>query len=123
MGAAGLAVDRPVRGRERPLGPVVDLVAYRVLQEALTNVHKHVTGTAGVTVDFGETSLSLTVANPAAGPRRPGGAGDRDHVDGLGLVGMREQVVALGPVLDAGPVTDALTGQRPSGSPRCCRGS
>ncbi len=59
-GAAGLAVDWSVRSHQRASGPVVDLVAYRVPQEALTNAHKHGTGTAAVIVDHGETPLSLT---------------------------------------------------------------
>jgi signal transduction histidine kinase len=79
----------------------VDLSAYRILQEALTNVSKHAPRTpATVALDWREAALELAVSNPlrASGQRRPNGAGA-----GHGLVGMRERARLHGGRLEAGP--------------------
>ncbi|GGN92540.1 two-component sensor histidine kinase [Streptomyces albiflavescens] len=96
--AAGLAVDLRVTGEERALTATVDRAAYRIVQEALTNVARHA-GPAKVTVELRYAPCELTIrvdddgaAQPAPPPR-----------PGIGLTGMRERVTALGGTLQAGP--------------------
>jgi signal transduction histidine kinase len=95
----GLTVDLALEGRARPLPRGVDLSAYRIVQEALTNTIKH----AGpvhtqVNVRYGETELELEVTDD--GPVVvSNGAGAPGH----GLVGMRERVASYGGELRAGP--------------------
>ena len=97
FGALGLTVSRSTTGRPRPLGPAVDLVAYRLLEEALTNAHKHGDGSAVVTMRWTAESLTLEAVNPV---RTPGGGG------GHGLTGMRERATVVGGSVRAGPTTD-----------------
>ncbi|GAA0798206.1 hypothetical protein Sya03_47940 [Spirilliplanes yamanashiensis] len=94
---AGLAVTVRRTGEPVPLLPAVDVSAYRIVQEALTNVLKHA-GPASVTVGigYGPRGLELTVEDdgrPAAAP----------HGGGQGLIGMRERVGMFGGELSAGP--------------------
>ncbi len=97
-----LSVDAP-GGTPRDLPPGVDLAAFRVVQEALTNVMKHA-GQARTTVrlDYGPRDLLITVSDdgrPAAdGQPAPGPA-----ADGRGLIGLRERIAVYGGELDAGP--------------------
>jgi signal transduction histidine kinase len=93
--AAGLQVKVKVHGAERPLLPVVDQAAYRVLQEALTNAAQHGDGTAEIEIGYGPAALSLTVVNPTSGDPSA-------LASGHGLVGMRERAVLLGGSFDAG---------------------
>jgi signal transduction histidine kinase len=73
----------------------VDLAAYRIVQESLTNALKHGTGRADVAVAYGTGVVSLTVENPINGkPAVPGA--------GAGLIGMRERAALLHGRLDAG---------------------
>jgi signal transduction histidine kinase len=97
MRNAGLEVDLRIEGAERPVPPGVDLSAYRVIQEALTNTLKHTGGApAIVTVRFGDDALEVEVTDAGSGaPAR------RDS--GHGLVGMRERVGIFGGTFDAGP--------------------
>lgn len=98
MGEAGLRVELHVEGEARPLPPGIDLAAYRVVQEALTNILKHAAGsTAEVTLRHGQRRLEVEVVN-GVGTVAPGGAGA-----GRGLVGMRERVAVHGGRLEAGP--------------------
>ncbi|MFC6931198.1 sensor histidine kinase [Actinomadura yumaensis] len=93
---AGVRVDLRVRGERRPLPAEIDLSAFRIVQEALTNVVRHA-GTDGcrVTIGFGDDELRVEVVDDGRGPA-PGSAG-------YGLVGMRERVGLLKGRLDAGP--------------------
>ncbi|NVI87070.1 sensor histidine kinase [Actinomadura sp. BRA 177] len=99
-GAAGLRVDLAVRGEERPMTYAVGRTVYRLVQEALTNVHKHA-GAADTRVSLGLLPEAIEVeivnAAPTARPehRLPSG--------GNGLVGLRERVHALGGSFEAGP--------------------
>ncbi|WP_199736599.1 sensor histidine kinase [Micromonospora sp. HM5-17] len=108
--AAGLAVRFETVGEARPLPVGVDLAAYRVVQESLTNALKHGAGSATVTVDYRPGSLRLTITNPLPGPdaeeagnpaRPSAGAG----LPGAraGLIGMRERVTLLHGRFTAGP--------------------
>jgi signal transduction histidine kinase len=95
--AAGLSVELSVTG-SRDLPPGVDLAAYRVVQEALTNVIKHAgTARATVVLEYRLDDLVITVTDdgrPATGPGGPGGRG---------LIGLRERIGLYGGELDAGP--------------------
>jgi signal transduction histidine kinase len=98
MRTAGLEVDITVRGHERPLPQPLDLAAYRVIQEALTNVVRHAdAGAARVRLDFGERDLAIEVENEES-PSRAG-----PFAEGNGIVGMRERALGLGGEFAAGP--------------------
>ncbi|PXX58093.1 signal transduction histidine kinase [Nocardia tenerifensis] len=101
FGSAGLAVDVTVDGAEQPLSPGDDLTAFRIVQEALTNVAKHArTETASVRLTYDADRLTITVIN-AAGPTELMPA-----ADGFGIVGMRERVQSAGGRFRAGPRPD-----------------
>jgi signal transduction histidine kinase len=102
--AAGLPVELIVTEGARPLPPGVDLAAYRVVQEALTNVLKHGGGArAIVRLAYGERELVITVTDDGspAGHGPPGSGGSRGA--GRGLIGLRERLGLYGGELDAGP--------------------
>jgi signal transduction histidine kinase len=95
--AGGVRVTTEVTGARRPLPPGVDRAAYRIVQEAVTNVHRHAgAGTASVHVDYGDW-LTVQVDDDGRG-----GAPDPDGV-GSGIAGMRERAAAAGGSLEAGP--------------------
>jgi signal transduction histidine kinase len=97
---AGLRVTREVTGQARPLPEAVELTAYRVIQESLTNARKHADcDTAVVRLGYAPGTLRLAVEDEGKAvtrrsPRTP---------EGHGIVGMRERVAALGGRLSAGP--------------------
>ncbi len=94
---AGLPVELTIEGDRRPVPAGVALTAYRVAQEALTNVLKHTAGaSARVTVVYGSDTLEVSVTND--GRSTTNGAGV-----GLGLIGMRERVSLYGGELEAAP--------------------
>jgi signal transduction histidine kinase len=112
-GARQAGVPVRVDGGPGPtdLPPAVQLTAYRVVQEALSNVLRHAPGAATtVTLSGDAAALRVTVANdPApAGARARHRPVERGHSAGTGqgLVGMRERVAVLGGMLDAGPRPD-----------------
>jgi signal transduction histidine kinase len=102
---AGLTVDFKVEGRPRPLPSGVELTAYRIVQEALTNTRKHGGPDVGATVrlTYGDAELDLLVEDDGRGAQQEmyeeGGADGLGH----GLIGMRERVGMVGGRLDAGP--------------------
>jgi signal transduction histidine kinase len=101
---AGLDATLVVRGRPEELPPGVDLSAYRIVQEALTNVINHAHADhATVTLDYSAGALRVTVADDGIGssPSPTNGASG-----GHGLVGMRERVALFGGELEAGSRTD-----------------
>ncbi|MGI9002188.1 MAG: sensor histidine kinase [Pseudonocardia sp.] len=99
--AAGLPVTVDVRGVRRELPPSVDLAAYRIVQEALTNTRRHAAATgAAVLLDYGEAGLTVQVDDDGNGPGPGGPAGTGNG--GSGLPGMRERATALGGSLAAG---------------------
>ncbi|GIJ74316.1 sensor histidine kinase [Virgisporangium ochraceum] len=94
LAAAGQRVDHRQVGAPRPLPAAVDQAAYRIVQEALTNAHKHGTGRAAdLRVDYRPDMVVLDITNPA------GGAPRRDGTSGHGLTGMRERALAVGGTL------------------------
>jgi signal transduction histidine kinase len=102
--AAGLPAELIVTGGARPLSPGVDLAAYRVVQEALTNVLKHGGGArAVIRLAYGERELVITVTDDGspAGYGPPGSPGSSEA--GRGLIGLRERLGLYGGELDAGP--------------------
>lgn len=100
---AGLQVSLEQEGTARPLPPGVDLTAYRIVQEALTNVTKHAgTGTARVRLVWNRDRVTLTVADDGGGTRTPPGATASERPPGYGLIGMRERATAVGGRLFAG---------------------
>jgi signal transduction histidine kinase len=106
--AAGLPVTVTVTGAERPLPPEVDQAAYRIVQEALTNVSRHAgladggdQVSASVHLHYMPENLSVQIIDDGAGAVTS--TGTRPSGPGLGLVGMRERVSALGGRLHAGP--------------------
>jgi signal transduction histidine kinase len=97
--AAGLSVDVDVEGTPAALPPGVDLTAYRVVQEALTNTLKHA-GRANATVRITYEPNEVVIAVEDDGTP---GAGALDESGGHGLLGMRERVGLYGGVIQAGP--------------------
>jgi signal transduction histidine kinase len=100
--AAGLPVEFAVEGEPATLPAGIDLAAYRVVQEALTNTLKHAgPARAKVQVHWSEGRLELVVTDTGRGPT------DNDDEDtGHGLVGMRERVTMYGGELRYGPRGD-----------------
>jgi signal transduction histidine kinase len=99
---AGLPVELIVEGERRELPVGLELSAYRIVQEALTNALKHAGDAhASVRVQYGRDSLELEIVDDGAGVSTPVSSG------GHGLVGMRERVALDGGRFDAG--------RRPSG--------
>ncbi|MEU7658505.1 sensor histidine kinase [Streptomyces lincolnensis] len=97
--SAGLAVRVTTRGEPRPLSPGVDLTAFRIVQEALTNVAKHAAAeTARIELDYGSSQLLITISNDGP-PAVPGAVTGR----GFGVMGMRERAHSVGGDLRAGP--------------------
>jgi signal transduction histidine kinase len=116
---AGLPVEVRISGEPRPLPPGIDVTAYRIIQEALTNALKYGDGgKAAVTVRYADHSLRVEVLNsgpsvlsagrastgagPGAGPgAEPGARKRRDDGAGRGLIGLRERVAVYGGHFDA----------------------
>ncbi|MCO1597204.1 histidine kinase [Micromonospora sp. RHAY321] len=95
--AAGLAVRVHTDGTPGPLPVGVDLAAYRIVQESLTNALKHGTGEAELTIAYRPAEVVVTVENPV----RRSGAGLPGA--GAGLIGMRERATLLAGRFSAGP--------------------
>jgi signal transduction histidine kinase len=95
---AGLATTLTVTGTPYPLPAAVDLSAYRIIQESLTNAIRHAgPATAEVHLSYTPTTLHLTISNTSQGPPTPLGS------EGHGLVGMRERAAAVGGTVEFGP--------------------
>jgi signal transduction histidine kinase len=95
--AAGVRVDVRWQGERRPLPPEIDLSAFRIIQESVTNVVRHAgTRSCQVSIDCQDEELSIEVVD---GGRGRGGTADT----GYGLVGMRERVALLHGDFSAGP--------------------
>ncbi|MER5429253.1 histidine kinase [Streptomyces sp. NPDC002588] len=102
--AAGMVVELSVEGKVRAYAAEIEQTAYRVVQEALTNVHKHAAGAkTHVRLAHRVAEIAMQVENE---PPSEVGASAGLPSGGNGLVGMRERVVALGGVFVSGP-TDA----------------
>ncbi len=102
-GATGQPVELIISGSPTNIAPSTDLSAYRIVQEALTNVMTHAAGSkARVDIDYSEEFLAVTITNDSTGidklkGRRGGGSG---------VVGMRERTALFGGVFEAGSTDD-----------------
>ncbi|MFI1014129.1 sensor histidine kinase [Streptomyces sp. NPDC020965] len=102
---SGLTVDFKIEGTPRPLPSGVELTAYRIVQEALTNSRKHGGPEVGASVRlvYFDDGLGLLVEDDGRGASHElyedGGADGQGH----GLIGMRERIGMVGGTLDAGP--------------------
>ena len=100
--AAGLDVDVRIDGEVRTINPAVDLSAYRIIQEALTNSIRHSGGKhADIRVAYMPAAIDIEVIDGGSG--RPLGHPIETPHRGRGLVGMRERVNLFGGEFDAGP--------------------
>jgi signal transduction histidine kinase len=102
VGAAGLPVSLSVAGTRRELPPGLDLAAYRVVQEALTNVLKHApAASTAVRIAYRDDDLLIEVTDDGAAltVRESGG----ECGSGRGLLGLRERIAIYGGSLEAGP--------------------
>jgi signal transduction histidine kinase len=100
LGDLVAAEDLTIEGDSRPLSPTLEVCAYRIVQEALTNARKHAgEAKATVRVRYGPATLEVEVLDdgPVAADRSGAGEG------GLGLIGMRERASLHGGHLRAGP--------------------
>ncbi|HEX7166147.1 MAG TPA: histidine kinase [Acidimicrobiales bacterium] len=101
--SAGLDVALEIDGLLPVVSPAIELTAYRVVQESLTNVVRHAPGArARVIVSYDAADIDIVVQDNGAGLMAT-----RPAADGHGLLGMRERVAAVGGSVDAGPRGDA----------------
>jgi signal transduction histidine kinase len=99
---AGLAVTGQILGVPRPIAAGVDLSAYRIVQEALSNAVRYAPGSAvDVGIRYGDDRLALSIVDDGNAGTVPPAAGG-GHGGGHGLVGMRERVTMLGGTLRTG---------------------
>jgi signal transduction histidine kinase len=97
--ASGVAVGVDVRGEARELPSSVDLAAYRIIQEALTNIVRHAhSATARLALTYGAADLVIEIDDDGRGV-----APEWHGMSGNGLQGMRERALTLGGTLEAGP--------------------
>jgi signal transduction histidine kinase len=97
--AAGVDVTLDVTGAARAVPPSLDLSAYRMVQDALTNVGKHAAGApASIALHWGQSALSIEIRNPGSKLERADTNGS-----GHGLIGMRERARMLDGEFNAGP--------------------
>jgi signal transduction histidine kinase len=98
VGQGGLPVDVQIDGTPRPLPPGLDLTAYRIVQEALTNTLKYARGArAHVHVTFDEGELRVQVIDTGAAT-----TDTHTTATGRGLLGMKERVAIYGGDLESG---------------------
>ena len=99
MSTVGLPVDLRIEGTPRPLAPGIELAAYRVVQEALTNTLKHAgPATSTVVLRYGDDALDLEVIDD--------GDSTRSNGFGHGLIGMRERVTLYDGRIESGPLPE-----------------
>jgi signal transduction histidine kinase len=105
--AAGVDARLSIEGACRALSPTVDLSAYRIAQEALTNVVRHAgAARAEITLRYGPAQVELRVEDDGGTPPRTAGTVTTAGADGHGLVGMRERVALFGGSLETHPRRD-----------------
>ncbi len=95
MRESGIAIDLAVIGRPRPVSPAVDVAAYRIVQESLTNVARHGTQRhATVTITHGPDAVRVEVGNSMSG--------EVQAAEGFGIGGIRRRVRDVGGTVDVG---------------------
>ena len=106
---AGLETTLSTGGPERPLPAAVELAAYRIVQESLTNTIRHAgPATAAVSLTYLDAELLVEVTDTGIGRLAgtgPGDPADRPPGAGHGLAGMRERAASVGGTVEAGPLT------------------
>ncbi len=102
---AGLETTLSVTGTPFPLPAAVDLAAYRIVQESLTNAIRHAgPAAAAVSLSYGDDELRIDVADTGRGrPASPASGGTGGGEAGHGLAGMRERAAAVGGAVETGP--------------------
>ena len=96
--ASGVPVDLTVAGQARAMSPGIELTAYRVVQEALTNTVKHAAGaSATVVIEYGAGHLRVEIADTGGAPGPSAATGN-----GRGLIGLRERLAVYGGALHTG---------------------
>jgi signal transduction histidine kinase len=91
----GIPAELTVTGQPRPLSPGVELTAYRVVQEALTNTVKHAAGAnAAVLIEYGADQLRVEISDTGGTPGASAATGN-----GHGLIGLRERLAVYGGTL------------------------
>jgi signal transduction histidine kinase len=104
IGEAGVPVRLQIEGEPRRLPAGVDLSAYRIVQEALTNVVRHAApATAQLTLRYLPSEIAIEVMDNGRGSTQALGGGQSTDGGGHGLIGMRERVALYGGNLQAGP--------------------
>jgi signal transduction histidine kinase len=104
----GLEAEFRVQGEERRLSSEVELMLFRIAQEALNNVRKHAQATRAVTVvELSDSAVRMTVQDNGKGFRPPRFTEHPATASGLGLIGMHERARLLGGTL----VVDSMPGQ------------
>jgi signal transduction histidine kinase len=97
----GIPIDVRVEGERRPLSAGLDLAAFRIVQEALTNVTKHAgAARAQVRLVYGQHALTIEITDDGQGGSAESGSG------GHGVLGMRERALLYGGTVVAGPAAD-----------------
>ena len=97
---AGLAVELQITGEQRQLPPALELSAYRIVQEALTNTLRHADATHVIAaLRFDSDAVEVEIVDDGT----PSAAGE--GASGLGLIGMRERAAAVGGDVQAGPAS------------------
>jgi signal transduction histidine kinase len=103
VGQAGLTVNLTIEGEAKLLSPTLEVSAYRIIQEALTNTRKHSrAATATVRVQYGIAALEVEVIDDGPGRTVDPGRNSAGH----GLIGMRERAAIHGGHLRVGPRPD-----------------
>ena len=98
---SGIDIELKILGKEQRLLPEMELILFRVVQEALTNAGKHAQATAaGVNLEFTDSQVAVTIRDNGKGFQLPDTVGDLSHSGKLGLVGMHERVSLLSGSLD-----------------------
>ena len=98
---SGIEIELKILGKEQRLLPEMELILFRVVQEALTNAGKHAQATAAeVNLEFTDSQVAVTIRDNGKGFQLPDTVGDLSHSGKLGLVGMHERVSLLNGSLD-----------------------
>ena len=101
---AGVAVELAITGVPRSLPPAADLSAYRIIQEALTNVVRHAGPTrARVQLSYRPEGIGIDIRDEGPPPASDGGQAVAHHGAGHGIIGMRERAAMFGGTLQAQP--------------------
>ncbi len=97
---SGIDISLKINGKEQRLLPEMELILFRIIQEALNNIGKHAAATkADVRLEFADSQLTVAIKDNGKGFRLPDAVGDLSSSGKLGLVGMNERVSLLGGAL------------------------